>query len=650
MGRVGRATGEWQQSPAFEPFSGPAGLTYQPGLDGLRGLAVAVVVAFHLGLGGVTGGYLGVSMFFTLSGVLIGSVILNEITFTGAFSLRRFWVRRARRLLPPALVTLAAISVARPMTATLDATSGPDVVASAFNVANWQFLAEGASYADLFGGPSAVLHFWSLAIEEQFYLVAGLLATLVATRTRRPARTVGLAAAAIASLSFVVPFVVGYSVDRVYYGTDTRAGELMIGVAFAAVVASGSRRRVLLANARPLAALAAVALTATLMLWHTATPGTESLRGGLLPLTASLSVLTIVGALLPVGPVAVIARFALLRWLGRVSYAVYLIHWPVIVVANQITTSRSIVRSIVLVALSLALAQLSSMFVERPVRSQRVSVRHLVVAAAAALASIGVASAFDGRTTESADLLVRLSAEDSPQPTGADPDAAPTADVPRVGLFGDSVAFSLLLALGDAPAEPQFVRAASDVHIGCGIAVSPSPPPDHPGLCDNTAERYALTAIDGAVDIAIMISCQWELVAQPIPGSSDGANVVIGDAEFDRFIRIQYDLVADRLADAGVDRVLWMRCPYLSLITGVDGLSPEVLASRDPSRTDRLNSIIVEVAADREDVEVLAFDDWVNKRVDDPTIRPDGSHYEYRRPNDAAGAFVEMVNAAITAG
>src|SRR5688572_20460392 len=166
--------------PAFERFSGPSGLTFQPGLDGLRGLAVGAVVLFHLGFGGVTGGYLGVSLFFTLSGVLIGSLVLNEITTTGRFSLRTFWLRRARRLLPPALVTLALIAVGRHLTTALQATSGGDVAAAALNAANWHFLAEGASYGDLFTGPSAVLHFWSLAIEEQFYLGAGLVSMLVA--------------------------------------------------------------------------------------------------------------------------------------------------------------------------------------------------------------------------------------------------------------------------------------------------------------------------------------------------------------------------------------------------------------------------------------------------------------------------------------
>ena len=138
---------------------------HQPGLDGLRGLAVAAVVAFHLGFGGVSGGYLGVSLFFTLSGVLIGSLVLNEITTSGRFSLRSFWMRRARRLLPPALITLVVVAIGRLVTANLNATSGSDVVASALNVANWHFLAGGSSYADCSAGrrPCCTSGAWSAA-------------------------------------------------------------------------------------------------------------------------------------------------------------------------------------------------------------------------------------------------------------------------------------------------------------------------------------------------------------------------------------------------------------------------------------------------------------------------------------------------------
>jgi hypothetical protein len=320
---------------------------------------------------------------------------------------------------------------------------------------------------------------------------------------------------------------------------------------------------------------------------------------------------------------------------------VYLIHWPVIVVANEVTDDRSLLRSVVLVAISVALAQFSALFVERPVRRQRLQFSYLAAAASLAIVSIGTASAVDGRTTDSADLLERLSDESVPahDPATAGPGAA---DIPRVALFGDSVGFSMLLALGGSTAEPGFVRAPSDVNLGCGIAVSPLPPPNQPHQCDNPADRFALKAIAGEVDVAIMISCQWELLPQTIPGTDH--EVTIGEAAMDAFISDQYVRIADRLAEAGVDRVLWMTCPYMSMETGFDTLSPRFAASRRPERIDRLNAIISEIADSRDDVDVLPFADWVNERRDDPALRPDGSHYEFNTHNPAADAFIELLN------
>ena len=281
------------------------------------------------------------------------------------------------------------------------------------------------------------------------------------------------------------------------------------------------------------------------------------------------------------------------------------------------------------------------MFVERPVRRQRLGLGYLAAAASLAVVSIGTASAVDGRSTDSADLLERLSDESVPDHdlAAAEPGAA---DGPRIALFGDSVGFSMLLALGQATAVPEFVRAPSDVNLGCGIAVSPSPPPDQPHLCDNPADRFALKAVAGDVDVAIMISCQWELLPQAIPGTD--REVTIGEPEMDAFIRDQYGRVADRLIEAGVDRVLWMTCPYMSLETGLDTLSPRFAASRRPERIDRLNEIITDIADSREDVDVLPFADWVNERRDDPALRPDGSHYEFEAHNPAADAFIELLN------
>ena len=215
-----RSNTRLEERSAFERLVVPgvhgtgASITYQPGLDGLRGLAVGVVVLFHLGIGAVGGGFLAVSLFFTLSGVLIGTLMLAELDSTGRFDLRRFWVRRARRLLPAALAVLAVLSVTRLLTDTLSGTSGGDITAAALDVANWHFLATGTSYAELFTGPSAVLHFWSLAIEEQFYIVIAVVAVVVARRSTRPVRTMGLTAAVAAAASFLLPAAAAASGGR----------------------------------------------------------------------------------------------------------------------------------------------------------------------------------------------------------------------------------------------------------------------------------------------------------------------------------------------------------------------------------------------------------------------------------------------------
>jgi peptidoglycan/LPS O-acetylase OafA/YrhL len=635
--------------PSFLGLTGPHGVTHQPGLDGIRGLAIAAVVAFHLEIGGVRGGYLGVSLFFTLSGVLIGTLVLDEIVTTGRFSLPGFWRRRARRLLPPALLTLAVVAVGRIVTPDLEATSGGDIVASGLNVANWHFLADGASYAELFGGPSAVLHFWSLAIEEQFYLVIGVLAVALAGRATRPVRTVFLVACAAAAVSFVVPMLTGAGVDRIYYGSDTRAGELMVGVAAAAVLASRQRRERALAVQPALAIGGTVALAATVALWRLATPGTDLLRRGLLPLTATCSVLVIVAALLPSGPVAAIARVHPLRWLGGISYALYLVHWPVVVVADRLTDSRSLPRSLAIVAVSLALAMLSTVAVERPVRRHRLVGRRLALAAAAVVTTVSAAAVADGRTTQSATLLRGLSAVAAGEPAGPGAPTPIAGGSPRLAMFGDSVGLSLLLSIGDATVPAAFERAPSEVQLGCGIALSPSPPATDPHVCDNPSERFAAKAADGGVDVAVMLSCQWELVAQPLPGRGDD-QYVIGDPAFDAYVRLRYEEVANRLIAAGVGRILWTTCPYLSSTVGLDGLSQPFVASRNPERVDRLNAIIEAIAADRADVDILPLSDWVNARVDDAAIRPDGSHFEYRGHNPAADAFIGLINASLSDG
>src|SRR5687767_5284474 len=213
------------------------GIGYLPAVDGLRAVAVAAVVAFHLSPDAVPGGFLGVDTFFVVSGYLITSLLLAEHAADGGIGLRAFWARRARRLLPALLLLLAAVALAAAVWWPAEdlARIRGDALGGLGYVANWRFIAEGGSYFDLNSGPSPLRHLWSLAIEEQFYVVWPLVAMVC---LRRSARLLGIVSAVGAVASVVVLAALG-SGDRAYYGTDARAHALLIG----AVLAVALRQR-----------------------------------------------------------------------------------------------------------------------------------------------------------------------------------------------------------------------------------------------------------------------------------------------------------------------------------------------------------------------------------------------------------------------
>src|SRR6266513_2271442 len=209
-----------------------SGQRYMPGLDGLRAIAVLVVIAYHLGLGWAPGGLLGVGVFFTLSGYLITDLLLGQWV-TGRIRLREFWLRRARRLLPALFLMLAVVAA---WVTLADPAQVPNlrgsVLSAAFYVNNWWLISQHISYFARFGPPSPLGHLWSLAIEEQFYLLWPWLLWLGLryVRERRSAVTghvrlagVTLAAAGISALAMALLYQPGVDPTRVYDGTDTRA-------------------------------------------------------------------------------------------------------------------------------------------------------------------------------------------------------------------------------------------------------------------------------------------------------------------------------------------------------------------------------------------------------------------------------------------
>jgi peptidoglycan/LPS O-acetylase OafA/YrhL len=330
---------------------------------------VAAVLVFHGGFSWAKGGFLGVSTFFTLSGFLITGLLLAEWDRSGRIVLHRFWERRFRRLAPALLAALLVVALFAAAIADPDQLHGirGDALATIGYVANWRFIFSGQSYAHLFDAPSPLLHAWSLAIEEQFYvvfplLVAGVLA-LARGRRRALAWVLGLLTVGSVGMSLALR----HDVSRVYYGTDTRAAELLLGALLAIWVAG--RGRDLADRARPgVAALGVVAGAASLLAWVAVDQAASWLyRGGFA--LYGLGTVAVVAAAIAPGPVRSFTSTGPLRLLGKVSYGVYLYHWPIFLWLTPERTELSGAGLFLLrLGVTFAVAGASYVVVEQPVR------------------------------------------------------------------------------------------------------------------------------------------------------------------------------------------------------------------------------------------------------------------------------------------
>ncbi|HUN35017.1 MAG TPA: acyltransferase family protein [Trebonia sp.] len=367
-----------------------AGQRYLPGLDGLRALAVAVVVAYHLGLGWAGGGLLGVGVFFTLSGYLITDILVGQWRAGGAINLKRFWIRRARRLLPALFTVLAVVAawVTIGYPSELSMLRG-DTVAAALYVSNWWYIAQNASYFSRFGPPSPITHLWSLAVEEQFYLIwpwlvlAGCLAgRRVATKLMAQGReapkarwagitvTVLLAVASFVALE--AAFHPGVDPTRAYEGTDTRAGGLLVGAALA--IAWPTRRMVRRANCPLLLDVAGMAGLAVIgvLIWRTTEYSAFMFRGGMVVLSVATAVV-IAAVVHPHSRLGKVLGIGPLRWIGVWSYGIYLWHYPLIVLTapggNPQSQPIGGAKQVLLAAGAVLAAALSWILIEEPIRS-----------------------------------------------------------------------------------------------------------------------------------------------------------------------------------------------------------------------------------------------------------------------------------------
>jgi len=350
-----------------------ARLPYSPALDGLRALAVIAVLIYHAGLHWLPGGFLGVEIFFTISGYLITSLLLSEWRESDRINLGQFWLRRARRLLPALfLVVVCSLVFAVLFLPDEVARLRADALASFAYVTNWYMIFSQQSYFEAVGRPSLLRHLWSLAVEEQFYLIWPLVFVLTMTRFRKRTVLVGVAVAALISLALMaVLYAPGADPSRVYYGTDTRASGILIGVALAFVWTPGKSqgRRI---DKLPFDLIGVLALGALVLCCLLISEFDDFLYRGGFVLTALSTAVLIAAVVHPRGKrIAAVLGSSALVWIGLRSYGIYLWHWPVFMLTRpQLDVSLDGPALLaVRLGLTLALAVLSYHLLETPIRT-----------------------------------------------------------------------------------------------------------------------------------------------------------------------------------------------------------------------------------------------------------------------------------------
>jgi peptidoglycan/LPS O-acetylase OafA/YrhL len=614
-------------------------LTYVPALDGLRGAAVAAVLAFHAGH--LQGGYLGVDLFFVLSGYLITSLLLVEGGASGHIGLARFWGRRARRLLPALGVMLAGVAVY----AWVSADPGElhrirwDGLATIAYVANWRQIFGQVDYFAMFAAPSPLEHTWSLAIEEQFYVIWPMVfVALVALIRRRRATRGSVAKSHLGAVVLVLSVVLGAAAlalqvvlghysgwARVYFGTDTRAFAILAGAAVAGFTAwrgpvpDGAARRAL--------EVASLVGAAFLVVAWVSMDGTGSLvRHGGLAACSVAGALVVAAVAQPRG--AIVARLVAvvpLRRLGLISYGVYLYHWPIDVWLSTDRTGLSgWTLTILQLAVTLAVSVLSYRFIEQPIRHgrswPRVANFAVPTAGALALAVVIVAStatnAFD-----------RIGPSDPP------PLAAPGHwQGPTTLIVGDSVAWYL----GDQGfpdlESGSSERFVNDAYPGCAFPTTDRfryPDGSESDRFTASCDRDWLDRIDEYDATRVLFVLGASVADAP---RHDGAYLTPCSTDWHDFYVDELGTWARRFAEAGAHTYLVTMPPALDI-----GTRPRDVIAANQRSADCGNRAMKDVAAaDPANVTVIdleaklcpAGETRCARSWKGVTLRPDTVHFK----------------------
>jgi peptidoglycan/LPS O-acetylase OafA/YrhL len=580
-------------------------------LDGIRAFAVIAVLLYHAGVAGVGGGLLGVDVFFVLSGFLITSLLCEEHLARGAIRLGHFWAGRARRLLPGLFLLLLGVGVyAWIFRDSLDVSSiRGDAISTLLYVANWHFIFSNQSYFSLSTAPSPLLHMWSLAVEEQFYLVWPLVAFIVLRHegSRFLAWVAGVGAAASALLMASM-YVAGFSVDRLYYGTDTRAQALLVGAVLGAV-ASGRQWRVVApgwaGTRRGRRAGATLGLAgAAFLLWALHTQDGEGAflyEGGflLVALAAAAVIVSITS-----WRSSLLARICSLRpltYIGRISYGLYLYHWPLFLVLDHAHTGLSgLTLLVVRLASAFFAAAVSFHVVEQPIRTGSLSRgwRGLTLAASCAVATAVVVVA---ATLPAASVSAPVFSSSGSKGLSASEHRmlaashAFTSNPVRLVMLGDSVAVTASVGLQVDSKQRYGVKLYDGGVLGCDLDLNPSRLGGvvYTGKRDvncgswQTGWKKAVTGIRPQV-VGLLIG-RFELADHLYRGKW----VHVGQKEWDAQLLHQLNQ-AIRIVTAGGAHVALFTFPYID--PPLEQLNGSPYPENEPSRVNAWNRLLRQVA------------------------------------------------------
>jgi peptidoglycan/LPS O-acetylase OafA/YrhL len=661
-------------APAGEPNLG-----YMPALDGVRGVAVLGVMAFHGGVSWLGGGFLTLDTFFVLSGFLITSLLITEWRTRQTIRLGAFWARRARRLLPALLVVLVFVVAYANWVAPAGTYPGLrlDALSTLFYVANWHFILMGSDYFARSGLPSPLTHTWSLAVEEQFYLVWPLvvLAVLRWGRGLRTLMTVSIVGAVVSAAVMGLLYRSGASITRLYFGTDTHGQSLLVGAILAVALASRSAKPAgpdvpegarpassgnpaWLASGRwaslwlPLLGVAGAVVTG--LLWCRASFSSGLVwQGGILVAALSTAAVLCSVVCAPASLLSAALSLRPLRYLGRISYGMYLWHYPLF---QWIDGARTGLTGTPLLAvrfgLTVGVATASFFLVERPVRQHRLlrQWRAWLVAPAAVggvaavlmMATTGPGAAAPGAAPVAVRPPITPTAS-SRSPAVASVGSTGSATGTRVTtvlIVGDSTATTLGIALSTHE-QPYDAAIVNEGLLGCGlaemskamtrstvIAVPPGCNPSAPASSQWPA-LWSSWITEHKPQVVAVLAGRWEVSTV----DWDGRWTNIDNPAFARYVEQQLRL-AVKVASSGGARVALLTAPCYDGGEQPDG---DPWPADSPARLATYNRLLAEAAVSSGGVaSVVDLDALVcpggsfAPSIDGVTVRaPDGVHFPY---------------------